>query len=208
MKIIGPWTGGIRRATAADRAARTAGSRPLIVRRRWQVASHWRWSRSAAQAVSGTPPAGTTSFSYSVTATNTAGTATAGPFTVTVGKPSSNTDISVALSCPASQTVGGTGTCTPDRGQPRPPAASKVIAAIALPAALSQVLCSSGCTRLANVDAWTLASLASGAPTLLTRRCGTGETQWRAGDGRAASRAGQRDAALRRRRGRRVSFVS
>jgi hypothetical protein len=30
-------------------------------------------------------PAGTTSFSYQVTATNPAGTATAGPFTVTVG---------------------------------------------------------------------------------------------------------------------------
>jgi hypothetical protein len=32
--------------------------------------------------VTGTPPAGTTSFSYAVTATNAAGTATAGPFTV------------------------------------------------------------------------------------------------------------------------------
>jgi hypothetical protein len=43
---------------------------------------------------------------------------------------------------------------------------------------------------------------------LLTRRCGTRETQWRAGNGHAASRAGQRDAPFRWRRGRRVSFVS
>jgi hypothetical protein len=41
-----------------------------------------------------------------------AGAATAGPFTVTITKPSANADISAALACPASMTVGGTGTCT------------------------------------------------------------------------------------------------
>jgi uncharacterized repeat protein (TIGR01451 family) len=118
--------------------------------------------------VSGTPPAGTTSFSYSVTATNVAGTATAGPFTVTVTKASSNADLSAALSCPASMTVGGTGTCTLTVTNAGPATASKVITAVALPASLSEVSCSAGCIRVANVYAWTLASLASGASAKYT----------------------------------------
>ena len=113
--------------------------------------------------VTGTPPAGTTSFSYAVTATNTAGTATAGPFTVTVGKASSNADISAALSCPAAMTVGGTGTCTLTVANAGPAAASKVVAGVLLPAALSKVSCTSSCARHANVFTWSLASLASGA---------------------------------------------
>jgi len=123
----------------------------------------WLSVNSGTGEVSGTPPAGTTSFSYSVTAANAAGAATAGPFTITVGKASSSADLSAVLSCPASLTVGGTGVCTLTVANAGPAAASKVIAGIALPAALSQVSCSTGCSRLANVDAWTLASLASGA---------------------------------------------
>jgi Domain of unknown function DUF11 len=44
-----------------------------------------------------------------------------------------------------------------------PATASKVIAAIALPAALSELSCTPGCTRHANVYTWALPSLASGA---------------------------------------------
>ena len=51
--------------------------------------------------LTGTPPAGTTSFTYTVTAANAAGTATAGPFTVHVTKAPVNADIPAALSCPA-----------------------------------------------------------------------------------------------------------
>jgi hypothetical protein len=131
-------------------------------------APSWLTVNATTGEVTGTPPSGTTSFSYSVTATNVAGTATAGPFTVTVTTASSNADISAALSCPASLTVGSTGTCTLAVVNAGPAAASKVIAAIALPAALSPVSCSSGCARLANVDAWTLASLASGASAKFT----------------------------------------
>lgn len=43
-----------------------------------------------------------------------------------------------------------------------PATASKVTAAIALPAALSATLCSSGCVRRGNVYTWTLAPLGGG----------------------------------------------
>ncbi|HTW02454.1 MAG TPA: putative Ig domain-containing protein [Streptosporangiaceae bacterium] len=126
-------------------------------------APSWLSVNAATGEVSGTPPSGTTTFSYSVTAGNAAGTATAGPFTVTVTKPSPSADISAALSCPASLTVGATGTCTLTITNNGPAVASKLVAGLVIPAALSQVSCSSGCIRQANVDAWTLASLASGA---------------------------------------------
>ncbi len=113
--------------------------------------------------VTGTPPAGTSTFSYKVTATNVAGVVTAGPFTVTVAKPSSDADISAMLSCPASMTVGGTGTCTLTVANAGPATASQVAAGILLPAALSEISCTSGCARHANALTWTLTSLASGA---------------------------------------------
>jgi uncharacterized repeat protein (TIGR01451 family) len=131
-------------------------------------APSWLSVNAATGEVTGTPPSGTTSFSYTVTATNVAGTATAGPFTVTVTKPSPDADISAALSCPASLTVGGTGTCTLTVANAGPATASKVIAAIALPAALSETSCSSGCARHANIYTWTVASLASGASAKFT----------------------------------------
>jgi hypothetical protein len=126
-------------------------------------APSWLSVNPATGEVTGTPPAGTTTFSYSVTATNRAGTATAGPFTVTVTKPSPNADISAALACPTIMTVGGTGTCTLTVANAGPATATKVAAAIALPAALSELSCTGGCTRYANVYTWTLPSLASGA---------------------------------------------
>jgi uncharacterized repeat protein (TIGR01451 family) len=113
--------------------------------------------------LTGTPPKGTTSFTYTVTASNTVGTATAGPFTVTVAKASANAALSAALSCPASMTVGGTGTCTLTVANAGPATASKVVAAVLLPAALSEVSCTAGCARHGNVFTWTLTSLASGA---------------------------------------------
>jgi YVTN family beta-propeller protein len=113
--------------------------------------------------VTGTPPTGTTSFSYGVTATNAAGTATAGPFSVTVTKASSNADISGVLTCPSGITVGHTGTCTLTVADAGPAGASKVVAGVLLPPALSEVSCTSGCARYANVFTWSLASLAKGA---------------------------------------------
>jgi uncharacterized repeat protein (TIGR01451 family) len=126
-------------------------------------APSWLSVNASTGEVTGTPPAGTTSFSYAVTATNVAGTATAGPFTVTVAKASSNADISAVLSCPATLTTGSTGTCTLTVANAGPATASKITAGVALPAALSETSCASGCARHANVFTWTLASLASGA---------------------------------------------
>jgi uncharacterized repeat protein (TIGR01451 family) len=115
--------------------------------------------------VTGTPPSGTTSFTYAVTATNPGGTAAAGPFTVTVttATASGNADISAVLSCPAGMTVGDTGTCTLTVANAGPAAASSVVAGAVLPAKLSEVSCSPACARHANVFTWTLAGLASGA---------------------------------------------
>ena len=112
--------------------------------------------------VTGTPPAGTATFSYSVTATNTAGAATAGPFTITITAATTKADISAALACPATLTVGGTGICTLTVGNVGPATATKVVAAASLPPALSELSCTGGCTRYANVFTWALPSLASG----------------------------------------------
>jgi hypothetical protein len=126
-------------------------------------APSWLSVNASTGEVTGTPPAGTTSFAYTVTATNVAGAATAGPFTVTVTKPSPDADISAALACPASMTMGGTGTCTLTVANSGPATASKVAAAVLLPAALSETACTASCARHANVFTWALASLASGA---------------------------------------------
>jgi hypothetical protein len=131
-------------------------------------APSWLAINPATGEVTGTPPSGTTTFTYTVTATSTAGTATAGPFTITVTKPSPNADLSAALACPTAMTVGGTGTCTLTVANAGPATTTKVIAAVALPAALSQTSCTPGCTRHANVYTWTLASLASRASAAFT----------------------------------------
>ncbi|MEV4515225.1 putative Ig domain-containing protein [Dactylosporangium sp. NPDC049525] len=113
--------------------------------------------------VTGTPPAGTTTFSYAVTATNVAGAATAGPYTVTVTTPSPNADLSAVLSCPDNLTVGRTGTCTLTVKNAGPATANTVVTGVLLPPALSEVSCTAGCVRHANLFTWTLPTLASGA---------------------------------------------
>jgi hypothetical protein len=67
------------------------------------------------------------------------------------------------LTCPASKTVRGTGTCTLTVANAGPATAGKLVADVALPSALSEVSCTSGCARHANVFSWTMATLASGA---------------------------------------------
>ncbi len=138
----------------------------------------WLSVNSTTGQVTGTPPAGTTTFSYSVTATNTAGTATAGPFTVIITAATTKADISAALACPATLSVGGTGTCTLTAANVGPATATKVIAAAALPPALSELSCTSGCARHANVFTWALPSLAAGTTatfriTMQASRTGT-----------------------------------
>jgi len=49
---------------------------------------------------------------------------------VTVTRPSPNADISAALACPATMTLGGAGTCTPTVANAGPATASKVAAGV------------------------------------------------------------------------------
>jgi hypothetical protein len=93
-------------------------------------APSWLSVNASTGEVTGTPPSGTASFSYAVTAANAAGTATAGPFTITVAKASSNADISAVLSCPAGLTVGSSGTCTLTVANAGPATASKIAAGV------------------------------------------------------------------------------
>jgi hypothetical protein len=103
-------------------------------------APSWLSVNASTGTVSGTVPAGTTSYSYSVTATNAVGTATAGPFT-----------------------VGKSGTCTLTMTNNGPAAAGSLIATVALPAALAETSCSTGCATHGNVILWKQPSLAAGA---------------------------------------------
>ena len=112
--------------------------------------------------LTGTPPAGTTTFSYAVTATNAASTATAGPYTVTITTTPAKADLSAGLACRAGMTVGGTGTCTLTVANAGPAAASRAVAGVLLPAALSQRSCTPGCARHGNLFTWTLAALPAG----------------------------------------------
>jgi hypothetical protein len=118
--------------------------------------------------VTGTPPKGTTSFTYTLTATNTVNVATAGPFTVKVAVASVKADISAVLSCPASLKTGTTSICTLTVANAGPAAANAVAAAVELPAGLSEVSCSTGCVAHRNVFTWSLASLAARASTKFT----------------------------------------
>ncbi len=129
-------------------------------------APSWLTVDPATGELTGTPPSGTTSFSYAVTATNPQGAATAGPFAVTVSAAatgSAQADLSAALSCPATVTLGGTASCTLTVANAGPGTASNVVAGLRLPPTLSEASCTADCARHRNVLTWTVAALASGA---------------------------------------------
>jgi hypothetical protein len=128
-------------------------------------APSWLSVNSSTGLVSGTPPAGTKSFTYSVTASNSAGSVTAGPFTVTV---SNKADIKAGLSCPAGLTVGSSGTCTLTVTNAGPALATSVVAGATVPAQLKVTACSDSCSRLGGLLAWKLGSLPSGQSDTLT----------------------------------------
>jgi hypothetical protein len=133
-------------------------------------APSWLSIDAATGAVTGTPPAGTTSFSYAVTASNSVGTTTAGPYTVTVTAASTKADISAALACPAAMTVGSTGTCTLTVANAGPAVATGVAAGLDLPAELSELSCTPGCADVDGLLIWTMPSLAAGASQVFTVR--------------------------------------
>jgi hypothetical protein len=113
----------------------------------------------------GTPPSGTTSFVYSVVATNMGGSATAGPFTVAVTSPppaSTKANLSVALSCPRGGKVGVNATCRATVKNAGPATAKSVVVALALPGSVSKVSASSGASWWGSVATWKVNSLGSG----------------------------------------------
>jgi hypothetical protein len=131
-------------------------------------APSWLSINPATGAVTGTPPAGTKSFTYSVTAANAAGKATAGPFTVRIVKSVTGEDLGLTLSCPATMTIGAAGSCTLTVTNHGTTAASSVTLAAALPATLAETSCTSSCTSRGNAYTWTVSKLAKKASASFT----------------------------------------
>jgi hypothetical protein len=128
-------------------------------------APSWLTVNSSTGIVSGRPPAGTKSFSYSMVAGNSAGTVTAGPFTVPV---SAGADMSLALSCPATLVLGHRGTCTLTVTNNGPALATNVAAGASISVRLKVTGCSSSCLRFGGVVAWSLGSLPAGRSDIVT----------------------------------------
>jgi hypothetical protein len=125
-------------------------------------APSWLAVNAGTGTVTGTPPAGTGSFGYEVTAGNLVGTATAGPFTVTVTPPPVKADLSAALSCPHQLSVTAKGSCTLTVSNHGPAAARSLTAVAALPGSLAEVSCTGGCARRGTLLTWQQATLAAG----------------------------------------------
>jgi hypothetical protein len=114
----------------------------------------------------GTPPTGSTSFTYSVVATNTVGTATGGPFTVLVTTPppsSTRADVSITLSCPSTVRINVSATCSATVRNAGPAIARNVVTVLTLPAALNVTSVSAGGVTVGNIVGWTQPQLAANA---------------------------------------------
>jgi hypothetical protein len=141
-------------------------------------APSWLSINGSTGAVSGTVPWALrgSEFTYSVIASNSVGTATAGPYTVDVTRSGhSQSDVVSSLTCSGSVTIGRTGSCTLTVTNDGSSTASGVTAAIALPSQLSARSCghssgwgwltgrNGGCTLGGNTATWQIGSLAAGA---------------------------------------------
>jgi hypothetical protein len=139
----------------------------------------WLSMDASTGALSGTPPAGTTSFSYSVVATNSVGSATAGPFTVTLQAASRDADVSVGLFCPGTVHLGTTGACTLAVHNAGPATARFVVAGLALPRSFTRVSSTGEAWWWGNLGTWFLGSVPEGSTeafvvTFRPQRTGTG----------------------------------
>ena len=116
-------------------------------------------------ALTGVPPTGTTSFTYSVVATNGAGTATAGPFAVAVspGTTSHDADLSATLSCPVTVNDQAVAGCTLTVANAGPATARFVAAGISLPYRFRRLSSTPGGLWFGNTGVWFLRSLPPGA---------------------------------------------
>jgi len=115
--------------------------------------------------VTGTPPAGTRSFSYDVIAANTAGSATSKKVTVAV---SDQADVRAKLACPSGLTAGKAATCTLTVTNAGPALAAGAVAGAAVTGPLTVTGCTDGCSRVHGLLGWKLGSLADGQSVTLT----------------------------------------
>ncbi len=129
------------------------------------AAPAWLALDPASGALSGTPPAGTTSFSYSVVATNAVGGVTAGPFDVAVAPATDpgEADVSLTLSCPATVAQHDVGTCSVSVRNAGPATAPSVTADVVLPFLLELESVPAGSTWSGNAGTWSLGDLGPGA---------------------------------------------
>jgi hypothetical protein len=119
----------------------------------------------------GTVPDWVTSFSYSVTATNSAGSATAGPYQVHIKR--HHAAIDTSLSCPSKVYSGRQGTCTLSVTNAGRSSAPDVTAQVNLPSQLRALSCgrtwwNRGCTISGNTASGNLGTLRPGQTKTLS----------------------------------------
>jgi len=133
-------------------------------------APSWLGLDATTGALAGTPPTGTTSFTYSVTATNGVGSATAGPYAVTVsaGSDGPGADISVALACPATVPVRTEASCTLTVANAGPARARFVAAGISLPFWFRRLSATPGGLWFGHTRVWFQRSLPAGGSASYT----------------------------------------
>jgi hypothetical protein len=145
----------------------------------------WLHIDSRSGAVWGTAPGWVTSFSYSVTASNGAGSATAGPYLVQVTRP--HAAIATQLSCTPKVYAGRQGSCTLSVTNAGRFSAPDVTAAISLPAQLRARYCGQfwahqGCRISGNTASENLGPLRPGQTRTLTvvftAKSGPGRWGW------------------------------
>jgi hypothetical protein len=162
----------------------------------------WLSINSSTGAVSGTAPFGTGSFTYSVVASNSLGSATAGPFTVSVRGYNThpggygNAHLSTDLSCTSPVRSGAQGTCTLHVTNYGSGTAQDVTAMIDLPSQLRADFCghgwgwgwgwfnSYGCIISGNAATENLGTLRPGQSRTLTVTFTAQSTRWLWGHGR------------------------
>lgn len=145
----------------------------------------WLHINSATGAVWGTVPDWAASFSYSVTAANGAGSATAGPYLVNVTR--QHAAIATSLSCPPKVYAGRQGTCALSVTNAGRFSAPDVTAQVSLPSQLRARYCGQfwahqGCTISGNVASEDLGTLRPGQtrtlPVVFTARPGFSRWGW------------------------------
>jgi Domain of unknown function DUF11/Putative Ig domain len=142
----------------------------------------WLSINGSTGAVSGTVPSSIGQFTYSVIASNSVGTATAGPYTVYVTSSNNQSDVVTQLSCSHSVSIYNSGSCTLTVTNDGSSSATGITARIALPRQLSARSCghgwgwgwftgrAGGCSLKGNTATWQIGWLAAGASKSETLR--------------------------------------